>query len=205
MRKLILIASVCLLSFVTDSGPLTPKERKFAANYLQKTEKQLFDEVSGLSPEQLSFKPAQGKWSVEDCVKHIAITEKSLWAMADSIIGLPANPDMRKDIKVTDEEVIRMLNDRSQKRQAVESLQPQNSPYHSLAAALDSFRIGRQHIISFVNDTDADLRDHVAKLGPGPIDAYQVILLIAAHSHRHTKQIQEVKKDPSFPGNQRVN
>jgi hypothetical protein len=33
----------------------------------------------------------------------------------------------------------------------------------------------------------------------GPLDAYQWILLISAHSERHTKQIEEVKADPNFP------
>ena len=33
----------------------------------------------------------------------------------------------------------------------------------------------------------------------GPLDAYQWILRISAHSESHTKQIEEVKADPSFP------
>jgi hypothetical protein len=31
------------------------------------------------------------------------------------------------------------------------------------------------------------------------LDAYEFVLLIAAHSERHTKQINEVKLDPNFP------
>jgi hypothetical protein len=31
------------------------------------------------------------------------------------------------------------------------------------------------------------------------LDAYEWVLLIAAHSERHTKQINEVKTDPNFP------
>jgi len=31
------------------------------------------------------------------------------------------------------------------------------------------------------------------------LDAYQWVLFIAAHSERHTKQIDEVKADPHFP------
>jgi hypothetical protein len=33
------------------------------------------------------------------------------------------------------------------------------------------------------------------------LDGYQFILLIAAHSERHTKQILEVKADPNYPKN----
>jgi len=33
------------------------------------------------------------------------------------------------------------------------------------------------------------------------LDAYEFVLLIAAHSERHTKQILEVKADPNYPKN----
>jgi len=33
----------------------------------------------------------------------------------------------------------------------------------------------------------------------GKLDGYEFVLLIAAHSERHTKQINEVKVDPNFP------
>jgi hypothetical protein len=31
------------------------------------------------------------------------------------------------------------------------------------------------------------------------LDAYEWVLCIAAHSERHTQQINEVKSDPNFP------
>jgi hypothetical protein len=33
----------------------------------------------------------------------------------------------------------------------------------------------------------------------GKLDEYEFVLLVAAHSERHTKQINEVKADPNFP------
>ena len=39
-------------------------------------------------------------------------------------------------------------------------------------------------------------RDHPALK---TIDAYQMMLLLSAHSERHTLQINEVKADPSYP------
>jgi len=33
----------------------------------------------------------------------------------------------------------------------------------------------------------------------GKWDAYEFILMIAAHSERHTKQIEEVKTNPGYP------
>ena len=31
------------------------------------------------------------------------------------------------------------------------------------------------------------------------MDAYQLILLISAHTERHTAQLNEVKRNPSYP------
>src|SRR6266481_1243505 len=47
--------------------------------------------------------------------------------------------------------------------------------------------------------TATGLRDHVADSPMGKLDGYEFVLLIAAHSERHTKQINEVKADPNFP------
>jgi hypothetical protein len=45
-----------------------------------------------------------------------------------------------------------------------------------------------------------DLRAHVvAHPALGPLDGYQWILTVAAHTERHTKQILEVKADTRFP------
>jgi hypothetical protein len=47
--------------------------------------------------------------------------------------------------------------------------------------------------------TATGLREHVADSPMGKLDGYEFVLLIAAHSERHTKQINEVKADPNFP------
>jgi hypothetical protein len=56
-------------------------------------------------------------------------------------------------------------------------------------------------LTDFVATTSDDLRDHVVTLPFGSFDSYQMILFIAAHSNRHTQQIDEVKADPNFPKN----
>jgi hypothetical protein len=52
----------------------------------------------------------------------------------------------------------------------------------------------------FLKNT-AGLREHVMDSPMGKLDGYQFVLLIAAHSERHTKQILEVKADTNFPKN----
>ena len=43
------------------------------------------------------------RWSVEECLKHIAITEQALWHMASDTLQQAATPDRRSEVKVTDE------------------------------------------------------------------------------------------------------
>ena len=67
------------------------------------------------------------------------------------------------------------------------------------AEALARFQKSRTKTIEYLQSTP-DLRQHVVDSPLGqPLDAYEWLLFIGAHSERHTKQILEVKADPNFP------
>ena len=76
-----LVTGLLLFAFNTKPVSLTDQERKMATDLLLQTEAGVLNSISGLSDAQLNFKPAPDKWSVLDCVKHIAVTEQSLWQM----------------------------------------------------------------------------------------------------------------------------
>lgn len=200
MKKMLLLAVVfAAFSFIVPGDVLSKKERKEATRLLKSTEKDLLRELKGLSEAQLKYKPAPDRWSVEECVKHIATTEQMLWQMTDGGIKQPANPEKRAEIKMTDEQVVQMIADRSTKRQTFDNLKPENSPFKTMADALESLKNSRDMLTGYVRSTSDDLRNHVLTLPFGQLDAYQMILFMAAHSTRHTRQIQEVKADPGFP------
>jgi len=110
-----------------------------------------------------------------------------------------AAPEKRAEDKMTDEQILQRIPDRSHKAQAPEFLKP-TSRWATQAELIRAFEESRTATVDYVRTTNDDLRDH---FGPhpifGPLDAYQWILLISAHSERHTKQIEEVKADPNFP------
>jgi len=95
--------------------------------------------------------------------------------------------------------VLARIPDRSRKAQAPEALQPTNR-YGSPEAAVKHFVESRSRTLEFLQKTE-DLRGHAIDNPPlgAKLDAYQWVLFIAAHSERHTKQIDEVKADPNFP------
>lgn len=200
MKKLIWILPFALLtSFGLNNTVLTKKERKFAKEHLKESRKDLLKTVEGLSQAQVTFKPAADRWSVEECVKHIAASEMGLWKMTTDGLSQPPNPEKRSELKFTDEQLIQGFQDRSKKFQTSEQLQPQNIPFKTLQEALTSFKDSRGKLIQYVDDTQEDLRNHVLNMPMGVMDAYQMILLISAHTNRHTQQIKEVMADPNFP------
>lgn len=200
MKKLFLMASTLLmLSFLVSDNAISKKERNYAAKLLKETEKGVKEQVKGLTEAQLKFKPAPDRWSIEECVKHIAASEEMLWKMADGTIKAAANPEKRSEIKLTDEQVIQKIEDRSMKVKTNEKLMPENITLKDTEEALEFFKKNREKLIEYVKSTNEDLRSHVATLPFGTLDSYQLILFIGAHSNRHTQQIMEVKADPNYP------
>ena len=200
MKKLLLsVAVLFVLSFSYKDNPLTQKEKEYAASFLGETQQGVFNAIKDLSEAQLKFKPAPDKWSVEECVKHIAISEKNLWGMAEASIKAPANPAKRSDIKATDEQVVKGTADRTNKIKTSDTFKPENTPFQSTTDALEAFKTDRQKLIEYIKNSKDDLRNHVSTLPFGSYDAYQLVLLISAHTSRHTQQIEEVKADPNFP------
>ena len=200
MKKILLfVTAVMVLSFVAPEKGISKKERKDAEKFLKETEMGVYAAVKNLSEAQLKFKAAEDKWSVEECLKHIAASETMLWQAANGAIEQAANPEKRTEIKMTDEEVKTKIADRSHKVKTMTPLEPQNIAFKNAEEALASFKGNRAKLITYVSDTEADLRNHVAIFPFASLDAYQVILFIGAHSRRHTLQIEEVKADPNFP------
>ena len=187
------------LAGTVTSISITSKERKFAATHLKDTKVNLLKSVKGLSQAQLDFRTGPGKWSIRECIYHIAISENTLWRLLQSTMKQPANPEKRSDIKLTDDQVIRMAEDRSRKFKTTQNLEPKNTPYKTLDEALEGFKSIRTEHIKYMKTTTEDLRNHIAQLPVGWVDCYQICLFMSAHSNRHMQQIEELKADPNFP------
>jgi hypothetical protein len=158
-------------------------------------------DVKGLTAAQLNFKADTSRWSVAQCVEHIALAEAALTMAYQQTLKSPADPSKRDSIKYTDQQIIHFLTDRSRKFQAPEMLRPVGT-FSSFQASLDSFVARRNRNIEFIKTTQDDLRDHCSTFpGVGTVDDYQVVLFMVAHSKRHTKQLEEVKNSPGFPKN----
>lgn len=200
MKSLLLLCILPVLfsSFtIINQTELTEAERKFAVDHLTKTKSDLINAVQGLSEAQLNFKPAADRWSVLECVQHITLSSQGLFGFEQQTLKTPNDSNFKAS--VTDEQFITMIEDRSHKAQAPEPFKPINSPYKTLDETLKVFTGARDSLITYLQTTNEDLRAHIAQLPFAKVDAYQIILLISAHTNRHTQQLNEVKADANFP------
>lgn len=201
MNKLLLITMfVFTLSTLVLAQSLTAAEREKAVQYLEQTRDGVIAQTKGLSDAQMKFKPAPDRWSVAETLEHIAVAEDYLLGnVTQNIMKAPAGPADRDTAKL-DAMILAAVPDRSTKRQAPGPLVPNGrwTPAETLA----HFEASRAKTIAFLQSTP-DLREHASSDNPfqQPMDAYEWLLFISAHSQRHTKQIAEVKADPNFPKN----
>jgi hypothetical protein len=199
MKKL--FAMVGLLLFATAAFcQLNKDEKAKVTSLLQSSLEGLTKSVNGLSEAQLNFKPDSTRWSVKECVYHLALSETNIWGWMQGVITAPANPDKRASVKATDDQVITGVEDRSHKVKTSEPFEPKNAKWASKDEAMAFLKEERQKHIDYINSSTDDFRNHIAEQGPmGPMDAYQIVLLLAQHTVRHTKQIEEVKASAGFP------
>ncbi len=198
-RSLLTLLVITGLAGTINDFSLSKKERKSAISLMKDTKADVLKSVKGLSAAQLNFKAAPDKWSVKECMYHIAISEKNLWDLMEATMKAQANPEKRSEMKMTDEQLVKMMEDRSFKVKTVAAFEPVNTPYKSLDEALEAFKTRRADHIKYMKSTTEDMRNHVAQMPFGWLDCYQLCLMVASHSNRHTQQINEVKADPAFP------
>jgi uncharacterized damage-inducible protein DinB len=202
LHALAVMVCIALLATAADtpSASLSKEERKNAVNYLKETKKDFLNSVKGLSDEQWNYKPAPDKWSVAEVSEHIALSEDFLAKMiTDKIMKSPeARAEKRAAVKGKEEQIMKMIPDRSKKAQAPEQLKPQNT-FASRDALLKAFTDKRDANIKYIKETKDPLHAHIAPSPIGEFDAYQWMIFLAAHSKRHTAQIEEVKADANFP------
>jgi hypothetical protein len=204
MRK----AAVCslalqlgiLVAVAARAQDASQADKDRALQYLETTKNDVVNATKGLSDAQWNFKTAPDRWSIAEVVEHLAAAEDMLRGMTqEQVMKTPAIPARDPvELKKIDDGVLAQVPDRSHKIQAPEPLKPTNR-FGSPADAEKHFVESRATTETFLKNTP-DLRAHAVDSPMGvKLDGYEWMLLIAAHSERHTKQILEVKADANFP------
>lgn len=188
-----------LVSAVPATAEITPQERAKLVQYLTTTRDQVLAESAKLSDAQWKFKPAPERWSVGEVVEHLALAETFLLDLQKKTMSGPAaTPEQQAAAKGKDETILKAIPDRTNKVQAPEPLQP-STRLGDQATVLAAFKERREKTVDYASKTKDDLRSRVSDSALGPVDGYQWLLFVAAHTERHLGQIKEVKADARFP------
>jgi DinB family protein len=196
---LAMVMTICCVATVRAQD-VSQADKDRALAYLESTKKGVMDATKGLSDAQWNFKTAPDRWSIAEVMEHLAAAEDMIRGMdQEQVMKAPAAPARdAAELQKIDAMVMAQVPDRSHKIQAPEPLKPTNrfgSPADAQKHFLESRAVTEEYL-----KTAPDLRAHATDSPMGvKLDGYEWVLLIAAHSERHTKQMLEVKTDPNYP------
>lgn len=174
-------------------------ERHLVLNQFAASERHLLELVDGLTPEQWTFRPAEGRWSIGECVEHVMRVEDRILGIIEKKLSEGKPEAEKKDPShAKDAVVAQRVPDRTVRREAPEPVRP-TGQWRGAEELLAEFRKTRQRTTEFAATTQSDLRSyfnpHVAY---GELDCYQWLLLLSLHGSRHAEQIEEIKAAPGF-------
>ena len=182
-----------------SEGQMTPTERRYLVALLTDTKNAYLLSIRGLSKEQWTYKAALDRWSVEECAEHLILAEPLLFADANRMLAAPAIPRLATATNDGDHLQVAKMLDRTATAKAPAAITP-SGRFATPEQAAAEFSKRRDATIAYAASAQDLLRTHG---GDGPAgdtnDAYQVLLLLAAHSGRHTAQILEVEADRNYP------
>lgn len=171
---------------------MTDAERGRAVGYLEQTRAALVASTRDLERSQWLRKPSPDAWCAAECVEHLSITEEGLCAVLKQMSAhAPASADQLALAAGKEDLIVKAVPSRGRRVKGPEGAMPRlESP--DPAAVLARFIEIRDRTIEFARTTDHPLR---TRLYPhfvfGPLDGFQWLIFMAAHSERHRRQIEE--------------
>ena len=124
---------------------------------LESSKKGVLEATKGLSAAQWNFKPGPDRWSVAECMEHVAAAEDFIRGnITENVMKAPAVPD--RDIAKIDAGILTGVPDRTNKVQAPEPIRPTNC-YESPEGSIKHFLESRTATEDFLKKT-GDLRGH---------------------------------------------
>jgi hypothetical protein len=168
---------------------VTEGEKEQMLADLESGRKALLDVLSGVSDEAGASVPGPGKWSMLECVEHLAVSEEYLLgqiAAARRAEAAVSNPEREARF-------VAVGLDRRRAFASPEAGRPAGR-FRSMPDALRHFLATRQRTIELVESCAEDLRLKLTSHPiAGTVNCHEILLMIAVHPRRHAKQIESIK------------
>ena len=168
------------------------------------TRRELLALTEGLTPAQLDYRPAEGRWSIGELLEHVAATEAGIGATMARLAGeaheqgLPPRQADVVDLTIFQELGRRVAGVRFQ---APQDMAPAGKlPRAELRARLETARRGLLELVPLLG-----IHDMTSVRFPHPLleenfNLYLWLFFLGVHEVRHRRQIENVKQEAGFPG-----
>jgi hypothetical protein len=177
---------------------ITDQEREAALGLLTRSRQTLLDAVEGVTENQARWKPAPERWSIQEYVEHLAISDGALIALIEQSLKAPARPETEDERREREKRIRETPMPRGVNR-APETLKPA-ARFASLQEAVAAFLAARERTLEYARNTQGDLRSHFAPHSVlGPLDGYQWLVGNARHAESHSGHIRELRGLEGFP------
>lgn len=168
---------------------MTPETRTDTVQLLDDSRKDFESAVSGISEAQAVQRPEPARWSVLECVEHVAVVEERFLARLREAGRLAeARIDRHKE-----SDLLARVIDRTTRAQAPETALPAGR-FPTLALALEQFRAARASTIRFAQESGDELYTLAVEHARfGAMNGAEFMRVIAGHVQRHAAQIRETR------------
>jgi DinB superfamily len=165
--------------------------------------------VAGLSEAQLNWKPAPNKWSIAQCLDHLAVAEEKFQPYMTSAIARgrqkwPVNGAVAyRPTRLGGWLIKQLLPEATRKVPAPKVFRPAETS--SIEGALDRFLRQQEGFLRFVREANG-LDYNKTKLR-SPVTAFMrysladAFVITAVHGRRHLAQARRVRQTAGFPAN----
>ena len=194
MKALLIVTLAASIGLQFAAGaPMTKIDRERLVAHLEMTESWFIDEVSNLSPAQLNYRTAPGRWTIFEVLEHLVVAEPIYWQQLQSALK---QPPQKLETAATDADVLWYGIDRVRH----EKTEARKEPHGQIAdvnQGLEAFKKLHATMLNYAQTTDDDLRGHAVP--EWRTDSYQCLLEISTHVQRHILQIREIKANANYP------
>jgi hypothetical protein len=184
----------------TPSMTISPEIDR-AQKYIELTRIGLIGATAGLSEAQWNFKTAPDRWSIAETLEHIVIVQEVVSGIvqSDPVATPTADP------AYIDNLILREFPNRLARFKGPEIAMPTGTV--SPREAFERLAKNCEQHTTLV-ESERELRQRAYPAPPikaatngqyEMLDGFQWLLVVAAHTARHTHQILEVRADPNFP------
>jgi hypothetical protein len=168
---------------------MSPERRAEIVTILDESGRAFHDAVAAVPDEQAGVSPGPGRWSVLQIVEHTAMAENGMFRLLST--ATPVETSLENPAK--EALIAAKTGSREVRGQAPERARPAGR-FANMPEALGQFAAARERTIRFADETQIDLfRVTAAHPLFGPVNGYELLLIMAGHARRHAVQIAETK------------